>query len=321
MIYRLEKKFGKYAIKNLMRYVTAAYILGWLISMMSPSFYTDWLMFDVEKVFLKGQVWRLLTFLIQPITYDTESGIDILFMLISLYLYYFIGTTLERLWGSFRFNLFYFSGILFNIIAVLIIYAGTLVVWGGGYSYPIPLDYINLSMFLAFSVEFSEVSLLLFFIIPVKVKYIGIIYALIHVYSIVTLLLSGQALGVYMAVAFIVAVLNFVLFFINTRKYRKGAMKHLKRRFEYATEVRKGEREAQVVGTASSGKTVITRHRCVVCGRTELDDPELEFRFCSKCEGNYEYCMDHLYTHVHVVREKKDADASGEGTGQDKNED
>ena len=73
MIYRLEKKFGKYAIKNLMRYVTAAYILGWLISMMSPSFYTDWLMFDVEKVFFKGQVWRLLTFLIQPITYDTES--------------------------------------------------------------------------------------------------------------------------------------------------------------------------------------------------------------------------------------------------------
>ncbi|MBO4324305.1 MAG: hypothetical protein J5845_02735 [Lachnospiraceae bacterium] len=317
MIYRLEKKFGKYAIKNLMRYITAAYVVGWLISMMSPQFYYDWLMFDVDKVFLKGQVWRLLTFLIQPINYDTQDGLGILFMLISLYLYYFIGTTLERLWGSFRFNLFYFSGILFNILAVLIIYAGMRIATGTGLSYPIPLDYINLSMFLAFSVEFSEVALLLFFIIPVKVKYIGILYAGIHVFTIVNLLLSGEQVGIFMAVAFFVAVLNFVLFFINTRKYRKGTMKHLKRRFEYAAEVRKGEREAQVVGTGSSGKTVITRHRCVVCGRTELDDPELEFRFCSKCEGNYEYCMDHLYTHVHVVREKKDeTPASGDNDGQ-----
>ena len=77
-----------------------------------------------------------------------------------------------------------------------------------------------------------------------------------------------------------------------------------KRRVEYAGAVKRGEREARVEST-HQGKTVLTRHRCVVCGRTELDDPELEFRFCSKCEGNYEYCMDHLYTHVHVVREQK----------------
>ncbi|MBO4696305.1 MAG: hypothetical protein J5643_03355 [Lachnospiraceae bacterium] len=319
MIYRLEKKFGKYAIKNLMIYVTAAYVVGWLISKMSPQFYADWLMLDVEKVFTKGQVWRLLTFLIQPISVDSGdgTGMDILFMLISLYLYYFIGSMLERMWGSFRFNLFYFSGIFFNIIAVLIIYLGTLIVMGEGYSYAISLEYINLSMFLAFSVEFSEVSLLLFFIIPVKVKYIGIVYAAIHIFMIATYLFSGSAAGVYMAIALIVAMLNFILFFVNTRKYRTGRLKHVKRRFEYASEVRKGEREAQVVGTGKSGKTVITRHRCVVCGRTELDDPELEFRFCSKCEGNYEYCMDHLYTHVHVVREKKDeTPASGDNDGQ-----
>lgn len=305
MIYRLEKKFGKYAIRNLMVYVTAAYVIGWLISMLSPRFYTDWLMLDVEKVFFKGQVWRLITFLIQPIS-ATGNGMEIVFMLISLYLYYFIGQMLERLWGSFRFNVFYFSGILFNILAVVIIYVGTYFVLGQGFSFPIGLEYINLSMFLAFSVEFAEVSLLLFFVIPVKVKYIGIIYALFHCVDIISLLAEGNALGVYMAIALVVAILNFILFFFSTRKYRAGRMKHLKRRFEYVSDVHKGEREAQVTGTGQGGKTVITRHRCVVCGRTELDDPELEFRFCSKCEGNYEYCMDHLYTHVHVVREQKE---------------
>ncbi|MBO7649912.1 MAG: hypothetical protein J6S79_04125 [Lachnospiraceae bacterium] len=306
MIYRLEKKFGKYAIPNLMRYVTAMYIIGWVISLVSPGFYTEWLMLDIDKV-LKGQVWRFFTFLIQPVEASTGSPFDIVFMLISLYLYYFIGTMLERLWGSFRFNLFYFSGILFNILAVVIIYVGCLLYYGSGYSYGISLDYINLSMFLAFAVEFGEISLLLFFILPIKVKYIGIIYAAITVIQIAELLLSGSVIGVYMAVAFAVAMLNFIIFFINSRTYRKPIMRmRMKQRFAYAAAVKKGEKEAQVVSTGQSGKTVITRHRCVVCGRTELDDPELEFRFCSKCEGNYEYCMDHLYTHVHVVREAKD---------------
>ncbi len=305
MIYRLEKKFGKYAVTNLMRYITAMYIIGWIISYVSPAFYAEWLMLDIDKV-AKGQVWRFFTFLIQPIDATTGSPFDILFMLISIYLYYFIGTMLERLWGSFRFNLFYFSGILFNILAVLIIYFGTYLYYGVGTSFPISLDFINLSMFLAFAVEFGEISLLLFFLIPVKVKYIGIVYAVIVILQILGELFSGDPIGVYRAIAFSVAMLNFIIFFINSRTYRKVGVGNMKRRFNYAASVRKGEKEAQVVGTNSAGKTVITRHRCVVCGRTELDDPELEFRFCSKCEGNYEYCMDHLYTHVHVVREPKD---------------
>lgn len=306
MIYRLEKKFGKFAVPNLMRYITAMYIIGWVISLVSPNFYAEWLMLDIDKV-LKGQVWRFFTFLIQPIEASTGSPFDIVFMLISIYLYYFIGTMLERLWGSFRFNLFYFSGILFNILAVVIIYVGWYLYTGTARSFAITLDYINLSMFLAFAVEFGEISLLLFFIIPVKVKYIGIVYGAIQVLQILGYLFSGEAIGVCLAVAFAVAMMNFIIFFVSSRSYRKAnGLKNLKRRFAYSAEVKKGEKEAQIVSTGQSGRTVITRHRCVVCGRTELDDPELEFRFCSKCEGNYEYCMDHLYTHVHVVREAKD---------------
>lgn len=311
MIYRLEKKFGKYAIKNLMRYITGMYVIGWMISMMSPQFYSDWLMLDIDKV-LKGQVWRLVSFLIQPVSRDTMDGFGILFMLISIYLYYFIGMMLEKLWGSFRFNLYYFSAVLFNIAAVVIIYAATAALWGKGYSYPITLEYINLSLFLACAVEFSEMTLLLFFIVPVKVKYIGIFYAAIKIIEIAELIFSGQELGIYMGIALLVAMLNFIIFFVSTRNYRKKGVNSLKRRFEYSAAVKRGERESQVVGTSQAGKTVISRHRCVVCGRTEYDDPNLEFRFCSKCEGNYEYCMDHLYTHVHVVREPKDDGGQGQ---------
>ena len=306
MIYRLEKKFGKYAIPNLMRYVTAVYILGFLVNILAPGFYSEWLMLDIDKL-MKGQVWRLLTFLIQPVEYDTSSGegLGILFMAISLYLYYFIGSTLEKLWGSFRFNVFYFSGILCNILVVVLIYLVTYIKIDIGISYPIPLDYLNMSMFLAFAVEFSEVKLLLFFIVPIKVKYIGIAMVGIYVYDILAIANVDLKTGLFMAVALCAALLNFIVFFLNTKKYRgKGTMKNLKRRFEYQTGVKKGNTEAEVVSNNQAGKRVITRHRCVVCGRTELDDPDLEFRFCSKCEGNYEYCMDHLYTHVHVVREK-----------------
>ena len=304
MIYRLEKKFGKYAIKNLMKYVTVMYIVGWVISYVSPDFYKTWLMLDIDKV-LKGQVWRFFTFVIQPVQQESQGAIDILFTIITLYLYYFVGTMLERLWGSFRFNVYFFSGVFFNILAVVCLYIGHYLYFGVGASYMITLEYINLSLFLAFATEFPDISVLLFFVVPIKVKYIGIALAVIEIVSILSVLSFNTYSGICMGVAFVVAMLNFILFFMNTKSYRKipNPMR-LKQRVEYAGAVKRGEREARVEST-HQGKTVLTRHRCVVCGRTELDDPELEFRFCSKCEGNYEYCMDHLYTHVHVVREPK----------------
>lgn len=315
MIYRLEKKFGKYAIKNLMKYVTIMYIVGWVISFVSPDFYKNWLMLDIDKV-LQGQVWRFFTFVIQPVERGQQDAWYIIVTIITLYLYYFIGTMLERLWGSFRFNVYFFSGIFFNILAVACLYIGHYLYFGHGYSYMISLEYINLSLFLAFATEFQEISVLLFFVLPIKVKYLGIALAVMEVFGIVATLSVDTYTGICMGVAFVVAMLNFILFFFSTKSYRSlPNPARLKRRVEYAGAVKRGEREARVEGT-HQGKTVLTRHRCVVCGRTELDDPELEFRFCSKCEGNYEYCMDHLYTHVHVVREPK-----SDSEKEEKNED
>lgn len=296
MIQKLERKFGRFAIPGLMRYVIVLYALGFVIDMIAPGFYLKFLMFDVDKV-LHGQVWRLVTFLIQPM------DDNLFFLLISLLLYYAIGNALEQRWGSFRFTLYYFSGVVFNLLAAVILYLAFYLFTGTGFSFPISLEYLNLSLFLAFAVEYSEVRLLLFFVIPIKVKYLAIFYAVIEGYYVVSSLMSGTELGIGTAVACITALMNFILFFLSTRNYRTISPEQIKRKRAY----RQGVRQGTSYGHAASyqGKPVITRHRCAVCGRTELDGEDLEFRFCSKCEGNYEYCMDHLYTHTHVVREKK----------------
>ena len=153
MINKLERKFGKYAIRGLMKYLMLLYGVGLLVFFLSPGFYAEWLTLDVEKVFFHGQVWRLVTFLIQPIEQETQ----LIFVLISMYLYYFIGNMLEMKWGAFRFNLFYFSGILLTILGSIITYFMYYLIVGVGISVGASLEYINLAMFFSFAVEFGEV--------------------------------------------------------------------------------------------------------------------------------------------------------------------
>ena len=305
MINKLERKFGRYAIRGLMKYVMLLYGLGLIMFFVSPEFYYNWLALDVEKTFAHLQLWRLITFLIQPIEQN-----NLIFVLIAMYLYYFIGNMLELKWGSFRFNLFYFAGVLFNIVSCVLIYLFTLIVLGHGESVMVSLDYINFAMFLAFAVEFGEVQFLLFFVIPVKVKYIAFFSVAMYGYEFVSILVktNWQTFLLYL-VPFIIGILHFLIYWIATRKSRNArrrTLNDLRRQYAFAQGVRTGEREGSG-GDNAGGHKVITRHRCAVCGRTELDDDMLEFRFCSKCEGNYEYCMDHLYTHTHVVREKAGA--------------
>ena len=297
MLKKMERKFGRFAIRNLMAYVIMLYIAGYFLYWISPDFYSNWLMLDIDML-LKGQVWRLVTFLIQPM-----DNTNVFFAAISLYLYYTIGSNLERKWGSFRFNVFYFGGVLCNILAVVIIYAVTLLVFGVHFSYPIGLDYINLSLFLAFAAEYSEVQLLLFFVLPIKVKWLGIAYGAFYAYDIVRLILSARGSRTLMlyaigcAVALFVAILNFLLFFLLNRRQKH---EQRARRRSYTESVERGYTYGGVGRNPETGRAVITRHKCAICGRTELDGDDLEFRFCSKCSGSYEYCMEHLFTHTHV---------------------
>ncbi len=290
---KMEKKFGRYAIHNLMNFVIGLYVVGFIITLINPNL-IYYLTLDIDKV-LQGQVWRLVTFLIQV---PSLSGISLFFILIEMYLYYMIGNSLERAWGTFRFNLYFFSGILFNILATVVIYTVT------GISATFGLTFINQAMFFAFAALYPDVQLLLMYVLPIKVKYLAYIYALVYAFEVYSAIQDRKyAVGI----AMVIAILNFLIFFFATRNYKRISPKEYKRRANYKRQVRNAHNPDNVI--QFQGRSTVTRHKCAVCGRTELDDDNLEFRFCSKCDGNYEYCMEHLYTHEHVHRNDREQDS------------
>lgn len=282
---KLERKFGRYAISNLMYYIIILYGVGFVLNLVSPQFYYQYLSLNVEAV-LHGQVWRLVTFIIQA---PSDSIIFIIFV---LHLYYMIGMELERAWGSFRFNVYFFSGMFFHILAAFIVYF-TL-----GLSLPMSTWYLNLSLFFGFAMLYPNVEFLLFMIIPVKVKWLAFLDAAYFAYGILQAFLPAYGGGLFgivykaNAAAAVVSILNFLLFFLGSRNVRPYSPKQVKRKREFKKNIRNASRTVNYGGGA--------KHKCAVCGRTELDDPNLEFRYCSKCSGNYEYCQEHLFTHTHV---------------------
>ena len=281
---KLERKYHRFAIKNLMLYVIILYALGFVIYMVNPFFYYSYLCLDAEAI-LHGQLWRMVTFIINPPSYS------IIWLVVALSLYYFIGKQLEATWGSFKFNVFFFSGMLFHVLAAIIVYLIT------GVVYPLDTTYLNMSLFLVFAALYPDVQFMVYFVIPVKGKWLAWIDVAYIGYAIVQAFLpayGGSAYGIYYkanAIAAIVSLLNFLIFFMSTRMKRYSPSQ-VKRRQTFKKEV-KHNSPVQMYG----GNVL---HRCAVCGRTDKDHPELEFRYCSKCNGNFEYCQDHLFTHEHV---------------------
>ena len=284
---KLERKFGRYAIPNLMYYIIILYALGFVLNLLNRDFYYQFLSLDAAAI-LHGQIWRIVTFIIQP---PSDSLIFIIFM---LHLYYMIGQQLEAAWGAFRFNLYFFSGMVFHVIAALLVYMTM------GISLPLSVWYLNMSLFFAFAALYPNMQFLLFFAIPVKVKYLALIDGLYFAYAVLQAFLpayggSGQ-FGIYYkanAVGAVVSILNFLIFFLGSRNMRPYSPQQIRRKREFQKNIRKAQRPVQMYPNGA-------KHRCAVCGRTELDDPNLEFRYCSKCAGNHEYCQDHLFTHTHV---------------------
>lgn len=278
---KMERKIGKYAIPNLMIYLIAAYCIGFVIYTVNPNFM---LMLTLSPYhILHGQVWRLITWILMPT--DTR----VFSLLIMALLYYQLGSALERSWGTFRFNVYIFGGMLFTVIGAFILY-GIYAAAGTGSLETISLissltfttNYINLTIFLAFAVMYPEMQILLFFIIPVKMKWMAVVYAVLIAINLILTSWGGR-------IAIIMSILNFLIFFLSTRNYRRVSPKEIHRKQVFKAQMREPRRGSMV-----------TKHKCAVCGRTKLDDPNLEFRFCSKCDGNYEYCQDHLFTHQHI---------------------
>ena len=296
LIDRLERRFGSYAIADLPLCIAIMYIAGYLISLVSPGFYDSYLALDVGML-LKGQIWRIITFIIQP------PSTGLFYVILAVYLYYMISKILNQYWGAFRFNLYFFSGILFHVLGAIIAYLLTWVFFGEGISFHLGINYLNLSMFFAFAAMFPDMQMLLFFVIPIKMKWLAIIDAVFFGYSIVRGFLPtfitgySTATRLYLmsnSIAALVSLLNFFIFFISMKKRNTVSFAQAKNRRRFQQAVR---RESSTVGGGTEG---IVRHRCCICGRTNLTDPNLEFRFCSKCAGGRESCPDHLFTHEHV---------------------
>lgn len=264
---KMERKFGKNAIPNLMQYIIILYVLGMVLRIATPGVYETYFMLDASQI-LHGQVWRIFTFLLQ------SPSNNLLFFIITLYFYYMIGSVLERTWGSFRFNVYYFTGVIGTVLAAIFIYLIT------GRVYYLDTTYINASLFLAFAFEYPDMEVLLMFILPIKMKWLAYIDMALYVYSLVVGNWGTR-------IAIIVSLLNFILFFSSIIRKKGYSPKQIHRKMTYTKAVKQAKKST-------------THHKCAVCGRTEEDDETLEFRYCSRCNGNYEYCQEHLFTHQHV---------------------
>ena len=260
---KLERKFGRFGIPNLTIYIIGCYVLGYILTAAAPGV-LSMLSLDMSMV-MKGQIWRLVTWVIYPPSSVGGMSNLLMFVLAIAFFYYPIGTSLERTWGTFRYTLYIFSGSIFTTY------------------------YISLSIFLAYAVTYPDLQLLLMFVIPIKMKWMAFVYGLFIAWDIVSYLRVGLWVGVVPIVA---SLLNFVIFYFSTRDMNRYNPKEIHRRQQF--------KKAMAPTRTGYGPDGIAKHKCAICGRTEKDDPNLEFRFCSKCKGNYEYCQDHLFTHKHV---------------------
>lgn len=285
---KLERKYGRYGIPNLTMYIIACYVIGYILLYTAPGV-LSYLSLDVRMI-LKGQIWRVITWVIYP----PDTSDLFWFILAIVFFYYPVGTSLERTWGTFRYTLYIFSGILFTVIGAFLLHfiTGGIVVIDnvpyllGGSIYS--TYYISLSVFLAYAMSYPDMQLLLMFVIPIKMRWMAIVYGAIIVFDMVKYVRGGLW---FMIFPVVFSLLNFLLFYLGSKDMSRYNPKEVKRRQEF--------KKAMAQSRVNPGTNGISKHKCAICGRTELDDPNLEFRFCSKCKGNYEYCQDHLFTHEH----------------------
>ena len=275
----------RFGIPNLMRVIVignvAVYVLM-LLTQANDANALSFLTFNLNAL-LHGEVWRLVTFVFVP-------GYSIPFaLLISLYFYYWIGSTLERQWGTAKFNLYYISGALLTVLGVVL----ASLITGNPYLTAAGTGYVNLSMFFAFAFLFPDTTVLLFFILPVRMKWLAYLDGALFAFDIIKAIGAHNWAGVVLP---IVALLNFAVFIWPEVHYLKERAKYQNSRktVQFRQAQQQQAKQAQQQGY---------RHKCAVCGRTDTDYPDLQFRYCSKCVGYHCFCQDHIFNHVHFTEE------------------
>ncbi len=282
---RFAYNHPRFGIPNLMLYIVGANALIYLLTVFAGIGPVSFLAFDWASI-KAGELWRLVTFLFMPGYFSSR---DLIWLVLFLYLYYMIGSTLEREWGTAKFSLYYLSG------AVLTILTGVLMGLITGNAVMMGADYVNLSLFFAFAALYPETRFVLFFIIPIKVKWLAIADGVLFAVSALGNLLRGDILGV---VTPVIALLNFFVFFwgalADEIDYRRGRVRHQTshQTIQFKSAVRQQRKKEAERGY---------RHKCDVCGRTDTDHPELVFRYCSRCAGYHCFCQDHIFNHDHFT--------------------
>lgn len=275
----------RFGIPNLMRVIVignvAVYVLM-LLTQANDANALSFLTFNLNAL-LHGEVWRLVTFVFVP-AYSSPFA-----LLISLYFYYWIGSTLERQWGTAKFNLYYISGALLTVLGVVL----ASLITGNPYLTAAGTGYVNLSMFFAFAFLFPDTTVLLFFILPVRMKWLAYLDGALFAFDIIKAIGAHNWAGVVLP---IVALLNFAMFIWPEVHYLKERAKYQNSRktVQFRQAQQQQAKQAQQQGY---------RHKCAVCGRTDTDYPDLQFRYCSKCVGYHCFCQDHIFNHVHFTEE------------------
>lgn len=271
---RFCARHPRFGIFNLMRVLVIGNAIVWLLSSMDRTGTVLYYLALYPQMILQGQIWRLVTFVFIP----ASSG---LLTVLFLYFYYFIGSTMEREWGQAKFSLFFLFGMLFTLIYAFAVYFIT----GRTPSPGSVAEFIYLSMFFSFATYYPDVQVLLFFILPVKVKWLAWVDAAFFLFSMITLPFPEKLLP-------LIAVLNYLLFCGDILFAGLSPSRFSQRRKTISF-----RREAQRI--RQDQKNAPYRFKCAVCGRTDTEHPELEFRYCSRCAGYHCFCQEHINNHIH----------------------
>ena len=287
-------KHPNFGIPELMKYVAIGSMIVFVGDILTSGAFS-WFTRLYPELVLHGQVWRLVSFIFVPISSGESSMfLRCLLFAISTFFYYQIGTALERQWGTARFNMFYFLGVVLNLLVGFITYALaplTHEMLGGYYYETANMYYVNLSMFFSFATLYPDMQVLLYGIIPLKVKWLAYVDAGLFAFDIAYYLAQGNILR---AILPIIALLNYFIFFGDDllSLFRRKGQQVRRRTSPQVVNFKKAQKEVQ------ERKGYL--HKCAVCGITDADDPDMEFRYCSKCNGYYCYCSRHINDHTHV---------------------
>lgn len=283
---KLERKSKFRGINNITIYAVACTMIGYVLMYASTmgsglaSVIVNMVAFDAGSI-LRGQIWRLFTWILIP--QGSLSFWNLLFM----FCLFMLGRSLEQGLGSFKMTVYFAGGWLLSTLGGLLIYII--------FRLPVYMTpyYILFSLYLMLGLFMPEAEMRLYFVLPIKMKWLVIVYFIMLAYEVFSYFRMGVAAGIMMGAEIIFAIINLLVFVSSCKNQLslKARRKQQQRQQEYRRQMDVGPRPG----------AVITHHKCCICGRTDADSPELTFRYCSKCAGNREYCQEHLFTHQHFT--------------------